>query len=233
MSIFGEEAGKFVVLEGTDGSGKTTQLNRLLEYAKANNIPTHTLDFPQYEDFWGKTVGRFLNGDFGDFDNINPYLVQPLYMLDQATQGNAIRDALERKEIVLSNRYLTSSMAHQTAKFVDPKEKAQFLEWVQEAGYKQLNMPKPDLVVVLFVPPEISSRLAKKATGRKSKYTKADIAENHQLHQRKSAQMYQELCRIYPEWILVQCVDEEGNLLDIETIHALVKEQISSFFSRN
>ncbi len=231
MSIFGDNPSRFIVIEGTDGSGKTTQLSELLNYAQENGIPTHILDFPQYKEFWGRTVGKFLDGQFGNFEDTSPYLVQPLYMLDQASRGPSIRQALAEGKLVLSNRYLTSSMAHQTARFNSPAEQQEFLEWVQEAGYTHLNMPKPDLVIVLYVPPVISYQLARDAQQRKTNaYSEKDIAEENLEHQEKSAYMYQTLCNTYPEWVLIQCIDEEGNLLDIKSIHQLVKETISRYF---
>lgn len=214
--------GKFVVIEGTDGSGKTTQLNCLVDHYSRQLIPTHVLDFPQYDKFWGRIVGKFLNGDFGELDEISPYLIQPYYMLDQASQKDIIRQKLAEGSMVLSNRYLTSSMAHQTAKLPE-KKRTEFLQWLMEAGYTQLEMPKPDLVIVLYLPPEISMQLSKQAHNNRKKYAQTrEIAEDHVEHQQKSAQMYKNLCAQFPEWQLIECTTKAGELLSIEAIHAKV-----------
>jgi dTMP kinase len=207
--------GKFIVIEGTDGSGKKTQLDLLRENLKKCGQAFEVLDFPQYySNFWGAMVGRFLNGEFGDLDDVSPYLVSPFYMLDQASRGDDIKNWKKEGKYILSNRYITSSMGHQTAKF--PKEEQEeYLRWLLEAGYKWLKVAREDLVIVLYVPPEISAKLVngKDAKGRK-KYlkNKKDIAEKNLEHQEKAAEVYVNLCKRFKHWKLINCVDKKGKL---------------------
>lgn len=224
--------GKFIVIEGTDGSGKTTQLKCLLNECEKLGISTHTLDFPQYDSFWGKVIGKFLNGNFGELEEISPYLIQPYFMLDQATQAENIRSALANKKTVLSNRYITSSMAHQASKMHTEAESWEFVDWLHEAGYKQLKMPKPDLVIVLYLPPEISTKRAQAEQGKKHLYSKqGDIAEDNLNHQLDSAAMYQKLCKKFPEWQMIDCTNAKGSQLSIEKTQELVQAKIKSYFA--
>jgi dTMP kinase len=144
--------GKLVVFEGIDGSGKTTQLDLLTEYLKERSIPFETIDFPRYWDsFHGKTVARYLKGDFGEVDSVSPYLISLAYSLDRATAKREMNVWLREGKIVLANRYATSNMAHQAAKLPEKKRK-EFLDWLYELEYRVNKIPKEDLVIYLHVP---------------------------------------------------------------------------------
>lgn len=212
--------GKLVIIEGSDGSGKSTQLNLLLKYLKKNKVKHSTLDFPQYNKFWGRLIGRFLTGEFGELHDINPYLIQPIYMLDQASKAESIQKDLDSGKIVLSNRYITSSMAHQTSR-LPRKQQEHFLNWVQKAGYDNLGVVREDLVIILFFPPKMTySFLKNKDAQERKKYSKKgrEIAEENFEHQKESARMYKKLCEKYDHWKLVNCTDSKGNVKPIEMI---------------
>jgi dTMP kinase len=213
--------GKFIVIEGTDGSGKTTQLKLLANFLKAKSVSHQILDFPQYDSFWGKIIGKFLRGEFGELDEVSPYLIQPFYMLDQASKASDIEKWKSTGDIILANRYITSSMAHQTSKL--PKgERETFLKWMTEAGYNRLKVAKEDLVIVLYIPVKTSMELAqnKNSKARKSyALLGREIAEEDYAHQKKSGDMYLELSRKYSHWRLINCINEKEELKSIEEIH--------------
>lgn len=216
------QKGKFIIIEGTDGSGKTTQLGLLKECLEKNGKKVKTLDFPQYEEFWGKTVGRFLKGDFGELDEVNPYLASLPYMLDQSSQSKQLNEWLDSGYTVLSNRYVTSSMAHQTCKFKEEKEQDEYLSWLTHAAYEELGLVKEDVTIVLYALPEISKTLSQESRARKSNYTSGkDIAEDHENHIKDSAEMYTKLCDVYESWDLINCMN--GNEIDsIGNIHQMI-----------
>lgn len=217
------QKGKFIVIEGTDGSGKKTQLDLLRKNLKRGGQRYEVLDFPQYySSFWGAMVGRYLNGEFGGLDDVSPYLAAPLYALDQASRRKDIIKWKGEGKFVLSNRYLSSSMGHQTAKLPDD-EQEDFLRWLLEAGYKHLKMVREDLVIVLYVPVEYSFKLAnsKKSKERKKYITNGkEIAESNFEHQSRAVDTFVSLCKRFDHWKLVECVDEKNRLRSKKAIQA-------------
>src|SRR3989344_9017264 len=128
--------GKLIVFEGIDGSGKSLQLKLLKKYFDLHRIPNKVIDFPRYkQSFHGKTVARYLQGEFGSINDTNPYLVSLAYALDRASAKEEMNKRLAEGKIVLADRYATSNMAHQAAKL--PKSKQNdFLNWEYELEYR-------------------------------------------------------------------------------------------------
>ena len=149
--------GKFIVIEGTDGSGKATQLKLL--YKRLRKIISKILlvDFPRYYDsVWGEMVGEFLVGKYGKFEEVDPHLMVLPYMIDQYTWSrNTGKPWIEKRGIILADRYFTSNV-HQIAK-LKTRAKKQYRDWLWPAGYDDLRIMRPDLVVFLDVPPDIST----------------------------------------------------------------------------
>src|SRR5947209_1104297 len=106
--------GKFIVIEGTDGSGKTTQLNLLVERLRKEKKKIETADFPQYDNFSGAFVAKYLRGEYGTADEVGPYRGSIFYAVDRYDKSFEIRKWLEAGKIVLSNRYVSANMGHQT-----------------------------------------------------------------------------------------------------------------------
>lgn len=215
--------GKFIIFEGTDGSGKTTQFNLTKQYLENKGYTVKTLDFPQYSEFWGGLIGRFLAGEFGELENVDPYIITPIYLLDQVSKNTQIQEWLDSGYIVMSNRYVTSNMAHQSAKISDLSKREEFLKWFEKACYEQLNAIREDLTIVLYATPELTIHNALKDNDRKKNYTngKVDIAEKNESHQIGSAQMYYELSQKIPTWSLIDCM-KDGNMNSIENINKLI-----------
>lgn len=230
-----DKQGKFIVIEGIDGAGKTTQLGLLktwLEEEHGKNV--ETLDFPQYGEFWGKLAGRFLNGEFGELDQVSPYLASLPYFLDQASRAGKIRTALEAGKWVLSNRYLSSSLIHQTSRIAGESAKADFRAWLTEAAYTHAGLFKEDAVIALYVDPAVSIENARKARERKAAaYAKdRDIAEENFQHFIDTAAEVIKACELYPHWRLVDCMegDEPSRaLMSIDQVQQKVRAVISDW----
>lgn len=205
--------GKFIVIEGVDGCGKTTQFNLLNERLKKAGKKVEIVDFPRYyESIWGEMVGKFLKGEYGNFDKTSPHLVVLLYMLDQYTWGRDIgKKIIEKGKVILSNRYFTSN-THQIAKLKGVKRE-QFREWLWTTGYDNLGIMKPDLVLFLDVKPEISFNLNKTKKDRKYLNGQAeDEAEKRFYHQRDAYKEYIKTAKQFKYWKVVKCMD--GNEID-------------------
>lgn len=221
--------GKLIVIEGNDASGKNTQSKLLLQYFQKKNMPVGYLDFPNYQSFFGKIIARFLNGEFGKLEEVSPYLVSLPYALDQNAYTESINEQLEKGVVVIANRYLTSSMAHQSAKL--PSEKREeYLAWFKELVYKEFKMLEPDLVIYLFVPYKIALNLSNKKKHLHSLDLGMDIAEKNVKHRIESEKMYLKLVEKQKNWVKINCVDK-GKLLSKEEIHQKIVQELSSYLS--
>src|SRR5258708_33214335 len=143
--------GKLIALEGIDGSGKRTQLELLAGAFNARGLAGYRISFPRYESFFGKLVGRYLNGGFGALNAVDPHLSALLYAGDRFETKAEIEAALSAGKTVLADRYIGSNMAHQSAR-VTPEQRAEFLEWLKRLEYGLYALPQEDLVIYLHVP---------------------------------------------------------------------------------
>lgn len=215
--------GKLVVIEGSDASGKTTQIRALADYLGKNKIPFATFDFPQYKKtFFGDFVGHFLNGKFGHFSRINPYLAMFPYAGDRWQAKDALNEALSTKKIVICNRYVPS-ISYQLAK-VKLTEKTAFINWSETLEYKIFGVPKEDLVIFLYVPLSISQRLMEKR--QKKVYLDGkprDQYENDIDYLKKVEASYLYLINKKKHWVKLSCV-QDNRLLPPEDIHKKIIE---------
>jgi dTMP kinase len=204
--------GKLVIIEGGDGSGKATQTKLLVEYLQGQKIPVETLSFPRYSNsFYGNLVGRFLSGEFGSLDSVSPYLAAIPYALDRLDARDEINKWLEAGKVVVIDRYVPSSLAHQAAK-VSQNERDELVNWLEKMEYEENKLPRPDLVVYLHVPVQESLKLIEK----RREAIKEDISET-KSHQEKAEEMFLRLAR-EKGWQKIDCVNN-GNLLTIPEIH--------------
>lgn len=205
---------KFIVFEGADGSGKSTQTKLLKEYLEKKGHKVKMLDFPRYEESrFGALVRRLLRGEFGKFERVHPYLAVLPYMIDQALMSGQIKAWLSKGFFVMSDRYFTSNFGHQLAKLKTSQERDEMSSWLFDAGYGELGIVKQDIVLVCDVSPNISKTLIEE---RKSKII--DAAEKNRRHQIESHKGFIKMTERYPDWIRVKCV-EHNELLSPQTIH--------------
>lgn len=214
--------GKLVVIDGADGSGKSTQTKLLLKYLKKNNLKNRFISFPRYyTSFHGRHVGRFLKGEFNHegagTSEVSPYLSSLAFALDRLTARDQIVEWLSEGNIVVADRYVSASMAHQGSKL--PKEnQREFVDWLYSMEYKEHKLPKEDVVIYLHVPVDTAQKLMKEQ-GRE-----ADTADKDIRHQRQTVEMYKSLTARYKHWQLLECVDEKGALFSIDEIHQKILE---------
>lgn len=226
-----KKQGKFIVIDGSDGAGKKTQSDILIDKLKSEGREVAFYDFPQYtETLFGKMVGRYLNGEFGEADEVSPYLASLLYAGDRFQASEGIKRDLAAGKTVVSNRYIQSNMGFQTAKFQTKTEKEYFLSWLEELEYSVYGIPKADLVIYLYVPRQISQTLVDQKSRRQYTQMKRDIHEKNDDFLDRVEQSYLWLAEKYPEWRKIECA-LENKILPIEDISRkvfeIVKEELS------
>src|SRR5271166_674961 len=203
------ERGTLIAIEGIDGSGKRTQVELLEKMLRARRYSTTTVAFPQYESWFGKMVGRFLNGDFGPLESVDPHFSALLYAGDRFEAKAQLEGALNEGKIVLVDRYIASNLAHQVARAL-PEKRAEFLRWIEHLEYFIYGMPKENLILYLRVPPSQAQKLVALKGVRNYTSAKHDIQENNLRHLEDAAEMYDMLSRSKP-WATIQCYDSQSN----------------------
>jgi dTMP kinase len=224
--------GKLIVIDGSDGSGKTTQANLLIKQLQKDGFKTAFYDFPQYnKTFFGKMVGRYLSGEFGQADEVSPFLASLLYAGDRFQASKEMCADIEQGKVVICNRYIQSNLGHQSAKFNTNTEKEEYAAWLFDLEYGVYGIPKPDLVIFLHVPYMISQKLTSNADAINRKgYSKGkDIHEANVDFMKRSVAEYCRLSDIYAEWQKIDCYSGE-NILPITEIqrkvYQIVKKEL-------
>ncbi|HBO16467.1 MAG: Thymidylate kinase [Candidatus Moranbacteria bacterium GW2011_GWE2_35_2-] len=222
--------GKFIVLDGTDGSGKATQTNILVKKLKKEGKKVKTIDFPQYKDnFFGKMIGECLVGDYGDFIAVDPHIASALYAADRWESSEMINKWISNGYIVIADRYTSSNQIHQGGKIKDSKKRREFLKWLEKMEFEVLRIPKPDAIVYLDVPYEITKKLLQEKNAiNKKKYSigKKDLAENNKKHLSDSRKSAIKLVGECNNWIKIDCV-KKGEMMSIEEINEIIWSKVS------
>jgi dTMP kinase len=219
--------GKLIALEGIDGSGKRTQLDLLVRALESRGLETMRTSFPRYESFFGKLVGRFLNGDFGALDEVDPHFSALLYAGDRFEAKAELEAALATGKTVLLDRYIGSNLAHQTAR-VAPGKRDAFLSWLKHLEYGIYGLLAEDLVVYLRVPAAEAHRLVGLKSARNYTTRRHDLQEADVRHLEQAAEIYDRLVT-EPNWVRIECVDASSGALSApEKIHQDVLAAVES-----
>ena len=216
--------GKLIVIEGTDGSGKSTQFRKLTERLEQEGQAFKTLVFPRYKEPSSALIRMYLGGDFGTHpSDVNAYAASSFYAVDRyASYKQDWGKWYEDGGLIVSDRYSTSNAVHQTSK-EPPEKQGDFLKWLYEFEYDKLRLPCPDLIIYLDVPTSFTEKLMRHREQETN--THADIHEQDM--------QYLATCRetgrtaaAYYGWTVISCV-KDGAMRSIEDIHeeiyALVK----------
>ncbi len=217
-------AGKFIVIEGTDGSGKATQCALLVDRLRKEGQDPWVMDFPRYHEPSAYFVQKYLNGGYGSLRDSGPKRAALFYALDRFDASPEIWAALREGRTVVSNRYIASSMGHQGSKIENQKQREEFFRWLYDLEYDIFGIPKPDLNIFLHIPAETAYDLIAKKAERKylAGGAKRDIAESDMEHLKVSERTYEDVARLFPsEFAVVECAPA-GQLLSPEEVHAKV-----------
>src|ERR1700683_4022608 len=192
--------GKFIALEGIDGSGKRTQLEMIARAFSSRGIAFTQVSFPRYDGFFGQLVARFL------------------YAEDRRESRPALESDLATGKTLLADRYIASNLAHQGARVSQEKRK-EFLAWLKELEYRAYALPNEDLVVYLRVPAEEAHRLVGQKSKRQYTELRRDLQESDLAHLQAASEVYDELAR-QANWVKIECYDAQAQAMRApEEIH--------------
>jgi len=218
---------KFAVIEGIDGSGKSTQITLLQEHLTQKKIPFKYLHFPRTDSpVYGDLIARFLRGEFGNNEQVNPYLVALIYAGDRKDATNIIYQWLNEKYLVIADRYVFSNIAYQCAKLKDQPEKDKLKNWILNFEYSYNKIPQPDINIFLDVPFQFTiERLTKDRIGTDRDYLKGvtDIHEENIDFQNKVRDMYIDLAQTEKSLKMINCSESKNMMQPTRIFELLLK----------
>lgn len=205
------KTGKLIVIDGTDGSGKTTQINLLSKWLDSQGVAWETISFPRYgQNKYADDVQKYLEGKFGSISEVDPYKIAKFYAGDRYLAKPLIEKWLNSGKIVLASRYVSSNKAHMGANL--PEEKREkFFKWLDELEYKTNGIPKEDLTILLVVDPKVGQENV-------SRKGKKDIHEGNLKHLENANKIFLKLAGKEKNWIVINCM-ANGGMRSPEDIH--------------
>jgi dTMP kinase len=219
--------GKFIVIEGIDGSGKRTQIDLLVRALEAKGVAVSSIGFPNYQGFFGKLVAQFLNGEFGALEAVDPHFSALLYAGDRLQAAPGIRRDLEGGRLLLADRYIGSNLAHQGAR-VPAKTRSEFLAWLKRLEYEVYALPLEDLVIYLRVKADEAHRLVGEKGKRDYTGLRRDLLEADLAHLAAAAEVYDQLAQ-QSNWVTIECQEPAVNVLrSPESIHEEILRAVES-----
>lgn len=222
--------GKLIVIDGTDGSGKATQVEFLSNKLRKEGHKVKIVDFPEYyKNFFGKFIGHCLSEQYYNFLGVHPKITSVLFAADRWEASKEMKEWLSKGYVVIANRYVSANQIHQGGKIKSAKKRADFMKWLNQMEYEVFGIPKPDITLYLSLPIKIVLELLKDRDSSKMKREylkkKKDVYENDiefLINSRKSAL---KLVKENPNFIKIEC-SEKGKILSREDVHALVYQEV-------
>ncbi len=213
-----------VVIEGIDGSGKGTQSARLRDRLLARGLKASLLSFPRYDaTFFGQRIGDFLNGRFGQLNEVDPFLASLLYAGDRLESKAELTRLLATNDVLVLDRYVPSNIAHQAGKRTGAQRR-ELAGWIEKIEYDLFGLPRPDLVVLLDIPAKDSQELIAKKDARSYTTEAADIQEADTDYLARVRSAYRELAA-ERQWSIVSVVDSQG-IRSMEDITAEIEQLV-------
>ena len=217
--------GKLIVIEGTDGSGKSTQFRLLTQRLEAENRAFQKLVFPQYSEPSSALIRMYLGGEFGSSPaDVNAYAASAFYAVDRyASYKKVWQQWYEDGGLIVSDRYTTSNAVHQASK-ESPERQGEFLKWLYDLEYNRMGLPKPDLVIYLDVPTDFTEKMMRRR--EQDTNTHADIHEQD-LGYLATCRRTGKAAAEYYGWTVIHCV-KDGAMRSIEDIHEEIYRHVAA-----
>ena len=225
----------FIVLEGLDGAGKSTQITKLKEMFNQRGVATEYLHFPRFDaPVYGDLIARFLRGDLGTVEGVTPYLVALLYAGDRANAAKTINGWLAEGKVVIVDRYVYSNIGYQCAKLPAGKERDMLRKWILSTEFEEFAIPRPDVSLFLDVPFSFTERkLTETREGEDRSYLQGakDIHEASLDLQRRVREVYLEAAACSDDIKVVDCSTAEGTMASPEAIYERIMHHITPFLN--
>ena len=222
-----------ITIEGTDGSGKKTQVKKLYEYLVRKGYETIVVSFPNYDSLSSGPVRMYLGGEFGETgDCLNAYQASTLYAVDRLCTMNKIMKSLTKDTVIVFDRYAQSSMIHQAGKIKDEHEIDEYLEWLDKLEFETLKLPRVHKTIFLDVPVEVSYKIT--AAREQMKIGEAwsyDIHERDKKHLVESYLAGKYVAQKYG-WDVINCAAEPDELKSIDDIHEMIKKVVKPILKK-
>lgn len=217
--------GKLIVIEGTDGSGKSTQFKLLTSRLEAENRDFQKLVFPQYAEESSALIRMYLGGQFGTKPtDVNAYAASTFYAVDRyASYKKVWGKYYVNGGLIVSDRYTTSNAVHQASKEAPEKQPA-FLKWLYDFEYGKLGLPRPDLILYLDVPTNFTEAMMRRREADTN--THADIHEQDMEYLATCRRTGKAAAQYY-NWTVIQCV-KDGKMRSIEDIHQEIYRHVAA-----
>lgn len=210
--------GKLIIIEGSDGSGKATQTKKLYDRLEQNNYNIKKVEFPNYNSESSALVKMYLRGDFGKHaEDVDPYICSTFFAVDRYASFKTEWEAFYNDGgIIICDRYTTSNMIHQASK-MEVEERDKYLEWLNDLEFNLYKIPKPDCVIFLDVPVEMSQKLMKDRNNKITGESEKDIHESDFDYLKKSYENSLYIAKKY-DWQRINCIKDD-NMRTIDDIH--------------
>lgn len=216
-----------IVIEGLDGSGKSTQVKKLRQYLGEKTGKLEYIHFPRYDaPVYGDLISRFLRGEFGSNEQVHPQLVALLFAEDRHGAASQMKSILAGGGIVLLDRYVYSNIAYQCAKLDSEAEQARLRDWIIDTEYGAFSLPVPDLNIFLDVPVGfVEQKLTSSRGGSGREYLAGarDIHEADIEFQKKVRGIYLAQCQADPKFMRIDCSGPDGKMLPPEDVFKKIK----------
>jgi dTMP kinase len=226
----------FIVLEGLDGAGKSTQIKQLRELLTSRGIESEYVHFPRFDSpVFGELIARFLRGELGSVESVDPYIVALLFAGDRADMAPQIRAWQAEGKVVIVDRYVYSNIGYQCAKLATDEQRAKLKQWILDTEYGYYNIPRPDLSLFLDVPFAFTAKsLTEQREGDDRAYLNGskDIHESSLDLQQMVRNVYLEAAKSDEALQVIDCSNAEGGMDTPQGIFSRIEKVVTPLLNK-
>ena len=226
----------FIVLEGLDGAGKSTQIKQLRELLTSRGIESEYVHFPRFDSpVFGELIARFLRGELGSVEDVDPYIVALLFAGDRADMAPQIRAWQAEGKVVIVDRYVYSNIGYQCAKLATEEQRAKLKQWILDTEYGYYNIPRPDLSLFLDVPFAFTAKsLTEQRSGDDRAYLNGekDIHESSLDLQQMVRNVYLEAAKSDEALQVIDCSNAEGGMDTPQGIFSRIEKVVTPLLNK-